>query len=54
MIRELAAKAIELLEELRRDTPRVKDRADPEAEAMAVPADAGSVLRAIEGPAPDG
>lgn len=42
------AKIIELLEELRRDTPQVHDRIDDNAAAMAKPADPGAVLNAIE------
>jgi uncharacterized membrane protein len=41
------AKIIQLLEELRRDSPHVQDRDDPQAEQMAEPADAGSVLAAV-------
>jgi uncharacterized membrane protein len=41
------AKTIQLLEELRRDTPQIRDRADQEALDMAQPADPQSVLRAI-------
>jgi uncharacterized membrane protein len=41
------AKVIQLLEELRRDSPHVQDRVDSEAEQMAEPADAGSVLAAV-------
>jgi uncharacterized membrane protein len=47
------AKVIQLLEELRRDSPHVEDRVDPQAEQMAEPADAGFVLaatRANDGP----
>ena len=40
------AKVIQLLEELRRDSPHVQDRDDPQAEQMAEPADARSVLAA--------
>jgi uncharacterized membrane protein len=40
------AKVIELLEELRRDNPHVADRVDQQAEQMAQPADARSVLAA--------
>jgi uncharacterized membrane protein len=40
------AKVIELLEELRRDSPHVQDRVDHQADQMAQPADAGSVLAA--------
>ena len=56
------AKVIELLEEMRRDNPNLRDRIDREAAAMAVPADPQAVLDAIkvshaeaellEGPAP--
>lgn len=42
------AKVIELLEEMRRDMPSVRNRVDTEAEAMAVPADPQSVLEAIK------
>jgi uncharacterized membrane protein len=41
------AKVIQLLEELRRDSPHIQDRDDPQAEQMAEPADAGSVLAAV-------
>ena len=40
------AKVIQLLEELRRDSPYVQDRVDRQADQMAQPADAGSVLAA--------
>jgi len=40
------AKVIELLEELRRDTPHVRDRVDTQADEMAQPADTHSVLAA--------
>jgi uncharacterized membrane protein len=40
------AKVIQLLEELRRDSPQVHDRVDRQAEQMARPADTGSVLAA--------
>jgi|SRR5277367_1020660 uncharacterized membrane protein len=40
------AKVIQLLEELRRDSPHVQDRVDRQADQMAKPADAGSVLAA--------
>ena len=43
-----AAKIIELLEEMRRDNPLLANRHDPEAEAMAAPADPHSVLDAIK------
>jgi uncharacterized membrane protein len=41
------AKVIELLEELRRDSPHIEDRHDPQAQQMAEPADARSVLAAV-------
>ena len=41
------AKVIQLLEELRRDSPHVQDRDDPQAEQMAEPADTESVLAAV-------
>ena len=40
------AKIIQLLEELRRDTPHIQDRVDRQADQMAEPADARSVLAA--------
>jgi uncharacterized membrane protein len=42
------AKIIELLEELRRDSPHVADWVDKQAEQMAQPADARSVLAAAQ------
>ncbi len=42
------AKVIELLEELRRDSPHVADRVDQQADQMAQPADAQSVLAAAQ------
>ncbi len=42
------AKVIELLEEMRRDNPNLRNRRDAEAEAMAVPADPQAVLDAIK------
>ena len=42
------AKLIALVEELRRDLPSVKDRVDPEAEAMQQSADPHAVLEALE------
>ena len=42
------AKVIELLEEMRRDSPALRNRVDEEAAAMAVPADPQSVLEAIK------
>jgi uncharacterized membrane protein len=41
------AKVIQLLEELRRDSPHVEDRVDSQAEQMSEPADAGLVLAAV-------
>ncbi len=43
-----AAKIIELLEELRRDSPDVHNRVDAEADEMAEPADARAVLEVIQ------
>lgn len=42
------AKTIQLLEEMRRDNPLLRNRVDEEADAMSVPADPGSVLEAIK------
>lgn len=42
------AKMIALIEELRRDSPSVKDRHDPEAEALQRPSDARDVLATLE------
>ena len=42
------AKLIALVEELRHDIPAVRDRFDPEAEAMAEAADPHAVLNALE------
>lgn len=44
-----AAKIIELLEELRRDSPHLRDRVDHEALALSAPADPEAVLEAIKG-----
>jgi uncharacterized membrane protein len=41
-------KIIELIEELRRDSPEIVDRHDPEAEQMAAKADPHVVLSVIE------
>jgi uncharacterized membrane protein len=41
-------KVIQLLEESRRDNPLIRNRVDQQAEAMARPADAQSVIEAIE------
>ena len=43
-----SAKAIELLEELRRDSPTLVDRYDGQAHAMSAPTDHQSVLNAIK------
>ena len=43
-----AAKIIELLEEMRRDSPNIHDRVDDEASAMATPADPEAVLNALK------
>lgn len=45
---QMSAKTIALLEELRRDTPIVRDRVDEQASVMARPADAQSVVEAIQ------
>ena len=42
------SKVIQLLEELRRDLPMVKDRRDATAEALGEPADAHEMLEALE------
>ncbi len=47
------AKVIELLEEMRRDAPAIADRADPESDEMAKPADPAEVLAAIDRRTPD-
>ena len=43
-----SAKIIELIEELRRDLPMLKNRVDQEANAMSVPADPQAVFAAIK------
>ena len=43
-----SAKIIALLEELRRDSPMIRDRHDAEAVALSTPADPNSVLDAIK------
>lgn len=48
MTEQKTRKIIELLEELRRDSPDVRDRLDIEAEQMAVKADPHGVLAVIE------
>ena len=42
------AKIIALLEELRRDAPNISDRADKDAEALAMPSDPDAVLDALK------
>jgi uncharacterized membrane protein len=42
------AKVIQLLEELRRDSPRVQDRDDLQAAQRAEPSDAGIVFEAVQ------
>ena len=42
------AKVIELLEEMRRDNPNLRNRVDHEAASMAIPADPQAVLEAIK------
>jgi uncharacterized membrane protein len=42
------AKIIELLEELRRDSPQLPDRVDSEADQMAKPSDTKSVIGVIQ------
>lgn len=48
-----SAKIIQLLEELRRDSPRLRDRNDEEAAALSTPVDPQSVLEAIRESATD-
>ena len=43
-----ATKLIELVEELRRDLPMIKDRYDAQAEAYQVPTDPEAVLKALD------
>ncbi len=43
-----SAKLIALIEELRRDSPSIKDRHDPEAEALQKPANARDVLATLQ------
>ena len=43
-----SAKIVQLLEELRRDSPIIPDRVDEEAEALSIPADPQAVLDAIK------
>ena len=48
MTEQKTRKIIELLEELRRDSPDVRDRQDLEADQMAMKADPHEVLAVIE------
>jgi uncharacterized membrane protein len=43
-----SAKIVELIEEMRRDNPMIRDRIDSHADALAVPADPHQVLDAIK------
>jgi uncharacterized membrane protein len=43
-----AAKIIELIEELRHDSPQIRDRVDDEALAMATRSDPHAMLEAIQ------
>ncbi|MBS0297761.1 MAG: DUF1003 domain-containing protein [Proteobacteria bacterium] len=49
-----SAKVIRLLEELRQDLPNVRDRADPEAQDLANPADPQAVFDALKQSQEDG
>ena len=49
-----SAKIVELLEELRRDSPELANRPDPESEDMATPADPKAVVAALEERDPKG
>ncbi len=42
------AKIIELIEELRRDDPHIRNRLDDEATALSAPAEPQAVLKAIK------
>jgi uncharacterized membrane protein len=48
MIEQKVAKVIDLHEEARRDNPLLADRVDPQAEAMAAPADPEAVMEAFK------
>lgn len=45
---EKSSKIIQMLEELRRDLPNVRDKVDREAEELARPTDTGAVISIIE------
>ncbi len=49
LVEQKVAKAIALIEELRRDSPHLSNRSDAEAEAMAAPSDPMAVMAAIRG-----
>ena len=49
-----ASKAIQLLEELRRDSPVIADRRDDDAETLSTPTDARMILEAISEAQPKG
>jgi uncharacterized membrane protein len=48
MTEQKGAKLISLLEEMRRDSPHLKDRIDHQADAMSTPADPEAVLEAFK------
>jgi uncharacterized membrane protein len=48
MTEQKSAKLIGLIEELRRDSPAIFDRHDPQAEAMALPTDPAAVMDAFK------
>jgi uncharacterized membrane protein len=48
-----AAKLIDLLEELRRDLPNVRDRHDPASDTLQQPMDPDQVLAALDGGGPE-
>ena len=48
LVEQKVTKLIELMEELRRDLPSVRNREDPQAEAMSEAADPAAVLTALE------
>ncbi|GLV57092.1 hypothetical protein KDH_39300 [Dictyobacter sp. S3.2.2.5] len=48
LVERKVSKVIELLEELRRDTPQVKNRRDPQAEVMKESADPAEVLSTFQ------
>ncbi len=52
LIEQKTAKMIDLLEELRRDSPHVRDRHDPDAAALQQAMNPGRVLAALDEPGP--